>query len=323
MAHVFTSTRSAPSAAALGRQPARARASPMRCESDSFIWQPKVWMKYLRATESGDMSERPGRVNGIGLDSGPRRAGVSRAMRSLAAALLAFASAASAEGLDRDTLLTDAPAVPAVGTVRLTGAGVATQNTDNGATPTGSSSFTGSIGWTPIANLHGDVGAYFQVGAQGPAARIRYQLLNQFSHGLDLATGIRFKTVGFHPDQGEVEFLLAAGRRFGRFEVVLNGVFGVETGGEQGKDVEAKAFAGWRLSEAIRAGIDGRLQAEIQDEARPATTATGRDYDLTAGPAVSWMVSRTFQLQALFGVAQPKKSDKTSPAGVLSASLDF
>jgi len=120
-----------------------------------------------------------------------------------------------------------------------------------------------------------------------------------------------------------VEFLLAAGRRFGRFELVLNGVFGVETGGEQGKDVEAKAFAGWRFNEAIRAGIDGRLQAEIQDEARPSTTPTGRDYDLTAGPVVSWMVTRTFQLQALAGVAQPKKSDKTSPAGVLSASLDF
>src|SRR2546425_3527049 len=161
------------------------------------------------------MSERLNGVNGIGLDSCPRRAGGSRAMRSLATVLLAFASAASAEGLDRDTLLTDAPAVPPVGTVRLSGAGVATENADNGATPTGSSSFSGSIGWTPIANLNGDVGAYFQVGAQGPAARIRYQFLNQMSHGLDLATGIRFKTVGFHPDQGEVEFLLAAGRRFG------------------------------------------------------------------------------------------------------------
>ena len=42
---------------------------------------------------------------------------------------------------------------------------------------------------------------------------------------------MRFKTVGFHPDEGEVEFLLAAGRRFGRFEVVVNGVFGVETFG--------------------------------------------------------------------------------------------
>src|SRR6266478_1830126 len=120
--------------------------------------------------------------------------------------LSAFAvdmSDSRAEGLDRDTLLTDAPAVPPVGTVRVAGASVATEKTDNA-----SSSFTGSIGWTPIQNLHADVGAYFQSGAQGPAARIRYQLLNQHSHGFDLTTGIRFKTVGFHPDQGEAEVLL-------------------------------------------------------------------------------------------------------------------
>src|SRR5438132_7149033 len=164
-------------------------------------------------------------------------------MRPLPALVLVAASSAYAQGLDRDTLLTDAPAVAVVGIGRIAGAGAATEKSDSS-----SSSFTGSIGWTPIANLHADVGAYFQSGAQGPAARVRYQLLNQFSHGLDLATGVRFKTVGFHPDQGVVEFLLAASRRFGRFEVFLNGVFGVETGGEQGKDVEAKAFAGWRLS---------------------------------------------------------------------------
>jgi hypothetical protein len=242
-------------------------------------------------------------------------------MRPLAAALLAFASAASAQSLDRDTLLTDAPAVPAVGTVRVSGAGVATEKSDSS-----SSSFTGSIGWTPIKNLHGDVGAYFQAGAQGPSARVRYQLLNQFSHGLDLAAGVRFKTVGFHPDQGEVEFLLAGGRRFGRFEVVLNGVVGVETGGENGKDLEAKAFAGWLFSESLRAGIDSRLQAEIEDEAQPLTppgVSAVRDYDLTAGPTVAWMVTRTIQVQALVGVAQPKKTNTTSPVGVVYASIDF
>jgi hypothetical protein len=244
--------------------------------------------------------------------------GRSRAMRPLAAVLFAAASAASAQGLDRDTLLTDAPAVPAAGTVRVTGSGVATEKSDSS-----SSSFTGTIGWTPIANLAGDVGAYFQSGAQGPAARIRYQFLNQSSHGLDMSTGVRFKTVGFHPDQGELEFILAAGRRFGQFELVLNGVFGVETGGENGKDVEAKAFAGWRFTEALRAGIDGRLQAEIEDEAQPATPPVGRDYDLTVGPAVSWLVTRTIQVQALVGLAQPKKTDKTSPVGVVSASIDF
>jgi hypothetical protein len=246
-------------------------------------------------------------------------------MRPLPALLLVAASAASAQGLDRDTLLTDAPAVPPVGTVRVAGEGVATEKTDRA-----SSSFIGTIGWTPIQNLHADVGAYFQSGAQGPAARIRYQLFNQRSHGVDLATGMRFKTVGFHPDQGELEFLLAAGRRFGQFEMVVNGVFGVETGGANGKDVEAKAFAGWRFNEAVRAGIDGRLQAEVADEGRavmppvgtPTTTAV-RDYDLTAGPTVAWMVTRAIQVQGLVGLAQPKKTDKTTGVGVVYASIDF
>jgi hypothetical protein len=84
-------------------------------------------------------------------------------MRSFAALLLFAATAASAQGLDRDTLLTDAPAVPPVGTVRISGAGTATEKSDSS-----SSSITGSIGWTPFANLHADVGAYFQSGAQGP-----------------------------------------------------------------------------------------------------------------------------------------------------------
>jgi hypothetical protein len=50
---------------------------------------------------------------------------------------------------------------------------------------------------------------------------------------------------------------------------------------------------------------------------------TGRDYDLTTGPAISWLVMKNLQLQALVGVAQPKKSNITAPVGVLSASIDF
>ncbi len=243
-------------------------------------------------------------------------------MRSLAAVLLVAASAASAQGLDRDTLLTDAPAVPPKGTVRVAGTGVATEKTDSS-----SSSFTGTIGWSPIENLHADVGAYFQSGDQGPAARVRYQFLNQLSHGLDLSGGVRFKTVGFHPDQGEVEFIVAAGRRFGQFEAVLNGVFGVETGGANGKDAEVKAFAGWRFNPAVRAGVDFRVQAEVGEEEAaappPPGTPTVRDYDLTVGPSVSWMVTRTIQLQGLVGMTQPKKTDITSAIGALYASIDF
>ncbi|HUJ26609.1 MAG TPA: hypothetical protein VLW85_11365 [Myxococcales bacterium] len=241
-------------------------------------------------------------------------------------ALLLIAAAANAQGLDRDTMLTDAPAVPGQGTVRITGGFIGTTDT-NGVPGSegpvqGQVNLSGNIQWTPIQNLAGDVGAYFQVGAQGPSARVRYQFLDQSTAGIDLSGGIRFKTVGFHPDQGEVEFLVAAGRRFGHWELVLDGVFGVETGGGQGKDVEAKAFAGYRFGDALRAGVDSRLQAEVSDEEN-AAVSTGRDYDLTVGPTVSWLIMKNFQVQALVGMVQPKKTDLTSPLGFLSMSFDF
>jgi len=254
-------------------------------------------------------------------------------MRLFLLATACLALAARADGLDRDNLLTEAPAVPAKGTVRLSGVttGTSADTGVNGAQ--GQARIAGTIMWTPVANLAGDIGMYWQVGANGPSARVRYQILAQERAGLDLSAGSRFKTVGFHPDQGEVEFLLLAGRRFGRVELVLNGVFGVETGGQSGKDVEGKAFAGYRFSEDLRGGIDGRLQAEVADQGQTDPNApprTGRDYDLTVGPSVSWMVARNLsgiarnlQLQALVGMAQPKRTDVTSAVGIVSASIDF
>jgi hypothetical protein len=242
---------------------------------------------------------------------------------TLFAALALSAAAARADGLDRDSLLTDSPAVPNQGTVRVTGGVIGTTATEGVGNTQGQANLTGTIAWTPVQNLSGDVGAYYQIGAQGPSARLRYQFLSQSRAGLDMSAGVRFKTIGFHPDQGEVEFLIAAGRRFGKFEVALNGVFGVETGGGGGKDVEVKGFAGWRVSEAVRAGLDSRLQSEVSDQQASTTPKVGRDYDLTSGPAVSWMINRAIQVQALVGVAQPKKTDRTSPVGVVSASVDF
>src|SRR5205085_1228099 len=98
------------------------------------------------------------------------------------------------------------------------------------------------------------------------------------------------------------------------------------------KDVEVKAFGGWRFDDRLRAGIDERLQVEVGDEENVAggTVQRGRDYDFTAGPAVAWILARdlgrmvrNLQLQALVGVAQPKKTDVTSPVGIVSASVDF
>jgi hypothetical protein len=231
---------------------------------------------------------------------------------------------AAAAGLDRDTLLTDAPAVPDKGTVRVTGGVTGTSDSAGVDNVQGQANVTAAVQWTIFDRFAADVSAYFQVGQQGPAARVRYQILKQWDNGIDLSAGVRFKTVGFHPDQGEVELIVAAGRRFGQFELVLNGVFGVETAEGGGKDGEVKGFAGWRFNEALTAGIDGRIQAELaDDEEAAASIPKTRDYDLTAGPAVSWMVTRTIQLQLLAGLAQPKKTNITAPIGVVQASFDF
>lgn len=245
-------------------------------------------------------------------------------MRTILAALL-ISSAAAAQGLDRDTLLTDAPAVPSAGTVRLTGGVTGTSDSSGVGNVQGQALGTAAIQWSIFDRFAADVSAYFQIGQQGPSARVRYQILKQADYGLDLAGGVRFKTVGFHPDQGEVELFVAAGRTFGRFELVLNAVIGFETAEGGGKDGEVKAFAGYRLGESVRAGIDGRLQAELgDDEEETAAQVPGtRDYDLTVGPALSWLVTRQVQLQALVGLAQPKKTNITAPIGVVQVSFDF
>lgn len=245
-----------------------------------------------------------------------------------AAALAAFTStAASAAGIDRDMMLSEAPATPDKGTVRITGSGLGQSQTESGGT--NQSSVAGSIMWAPFQNFAGDVGIFYQGQESGPAARVRYQFLNQASMGLDMAAGLRFKTNSFHhrtggEHNGEVEFLLLAGRTFGPVELVLNGVFGMETGGANGKDIEVKAFAGWRFSDQLKAGLDGRLQADIEEEgAAPKPPNAPRDFDLSAGPAISWSITRQLNLQALVGVFMPKQTTITSPGGVLQASFDF
>jgi hypothetical protein len=249
-----------------------------------------------------------------------------RALVLCCSVLALAASAARADGFDRDTLLTDAPAVAEKGTVRVTGAGVGQGKTGDAATGT-TGSVTGSIQWAPFAGFAGDVGAYYQARDSGPSARVRYQFLKQADFGVDLSGGVRFKTYSFQradggKDHGEIEFIVAAGRRFGQWDLVVNGVFGMELGGGEGKDVELKGFGGYRFTDAVRAGVDFRVQVEAGD-AEVAVSNTGREYELTTGPAVSWQIGKNFQLQALAGMMQAKKMNTTVPVGVLSASIDF
>jgi hypothetical protein len=249
---------------------------------------------------------------------------------SLTLALLAALPARS-EGLDRDSLLAEAPAVPDRGTVRLAGTGYA-QKEDAGNT----GAITGSLLWSPIDRLAVDVGLYLQgqgAGAQadnGPQARLRFQALRQRDAGVDLSVGVRVKKIGFFkvPNEGEpggeVELLLLAGRRLGPVDVILNVVFGSELGGP-GKDMEGKAFVGFRADERLRFGVDGILQAEFKDEVGY-KTPRAPDMNFLLGPTASVLLLQDrLQLQLLVGAAKPRGAEwaDTTLGGLLSVALDL
>ncbi len=244
---------------------------------------------------------------------------------SILASLL-FSICCWADGLDRDTLLTEAPATPKAGTVRITGGGGGATQSDNPGTASGV--VNAAILWAPINHLAADIGAYFQDGSVGPSARVRYQFLNQADHGVDMAAGARFKLVGFSSraedltPKHEAELLLAAGHKFGRLDTIVNAVVGTELG-DPGKDAELKAYVGYNLSDSLRCGVDGRIQAEFVDE-HGTKRPTAADTAFAVGPAASWMVTPKIQVQALVGAAKARGAGtKTGLGGQLAGSFDF
>jgi hypothetical protein len=236
--------------------------------------------------------------------------------------VLGVSQLAIAGGLDRDAILTEAPATPDSGTVRVSAGGGSTQTTDS----TAETVLSGTVMWAPADGFAADVGAYFQSAGttSGPSARVRYQFFAQKDVGFDLAGGIRYKSAGFDPNEAEVELLVAAGRRVGRFDLMFNTVMGFETAGG-GKDLELKGFAGYRISDSLRAGLDSRIQVEVGDSEQVTGAAAqgGSDLDAIAGPAMSWMVTKSVQLQGVVGVAKPKGALRTGATGQLFVSIDI
>jgi hypothetical protein len=236
-------------------------------------------------------------------------------------------SSANASGLDRDSLLTESPAGPKAGTVRVS-AGANGQPT--GAGDSGSTGgISGNVLWAPISRVAADVGLYAQGADSGPTIRLRIQILKQEDLGLDLCIGARFKEFGFFKKEGggapngEFEYLLAVGHSFGPIDAMLDAVVGFEAGGP-GSDIEGKAFVGYHLTRTLRVGADARVQGEYKNENGYKKPDLTNDVDLIAGPAASWLVlNDKLQLQALVGVAKPKGAANASPGGLLALAFDF
>ena len=248
------------------------------------------------------------------------RAVTARLWPAVALTCVLFGRGAAAQMMDVDGLLTDAAAVPRAGTVRVFGSGGGQSGSAEGGGAVGS--VAGSLLWVPFQNLGGDLGAYYQTGRSGPAVRVRYQVLAQDWAGIDLSLGARYKSEGFSElGHGEVEGIVALGRSFGRFDLVLNLVYGAEIG-DPGMDAEVKSLVGWRFTDSFRLGGEVRIQTEIHDEdgwKAPTMVTT----DIIGGPAAFWRVARPLTLQALVGVTKPAGSTEAGFIALAGLSIDL
>jgi hypothetical protein len=212
----------------------------------------------------------------------------------------------------RDGLFTDAAAVPSQGTIRFTTSSGAAPARESGASDV---EFSTSVLWSILPGVAAGVAASNEGGSLTPSVSLRWQFLSQESAPVNAATLLRFKSVGFDATGSEIEAAAAVGRTFGRLLLVGNAVAGKGFGGDNAVDIELKTGINWSFSETLHAGAEARVRSEVALESE--TAKVGREFDLTAGPTISWRADHLL-VQAIAGWGVPRG---TAPAGPMAMAL--
>ncbi|WNG28955.1 hypothetical protein F0U62_36870 [Cystobacter fuscus] len=244
---------------------------------------------------------------------------ISRTFVTLVLGLPVLARAAEDDWNMRDTLLTEAAAVPGAGTVRVSAGGGLDQS-DDGA-DSSVTSLGASLLWSPVTNLALGVSSQWQGGSFTPAASVRWQLLSEAVAPVNLTAFVRFRAVGMESTGSELDAKLAFGRTLGRVGLTGNVLVGKGLGHRGDVDFEASSLASYRLTSAFRTGIEGRVHFELVDEFKTPEDR-GRPFGLVVGPTASY-VWKGFQLQGLVGWSSPRGSAPTGVVAQALATFDF
>lgn len=190
-----------------------------------------------------------------------------------------------------DNVLTEAAVVPTQGTKRFAlGAGGL-------GLETGTARASFSALWAFKGPLAAMASAVYEGGALAPSLALRWQLMAQEKWGVNLATSLRYKAVGFDPKGSELELGAALGRQIGALSLVGNLVVGHGFAELEAADVELHSSALWSFSARVTAGIDARGRSEIEPDK---IEVNGLAWDVLAGPTVAVAVG-PMRLQAIAG----------------------
>lgn len=157
------------------------------------------------------------------------------------------------------------------------------------------------------ATLHGPLSVRAGAGYVGPRGEARpsvslaLQALRQSAHGVDLSLYGGFQSQGFNTVSA-LDVTVALGRQFGRVGILTNVGYGY--GLQAGEHYGAFRLAGLaRLLPSFHLGFDARGRIDLERDADE--PADEPDFDLTAGPVLTWSIQR-FSLTASGGVAAMK-----------------
>lgn len=134
-----------------------------------------------------------------------------------------------------------------------------------------------------------------------PTAGARVQALSEPDQGIDLSVGVFYKPEGFTEGEGEIEAVVALGRRFGRVGLIGDLVYGQDPEGRE-RDGEVRLAALYDATARIELGLDSRLRIDLGTEDEKLEEEGGAEYDLLAGPLVSYTLGPV-ALSAVAGIS--------------------
>jgi hypothetical protein len=220
--------------------------------------------------------------------------------------------------MDRFFVLSESAAVPPTD-VRAETSGDATSQ--SGEDSAGGLGVSQRVEFVIIKGLALRAGAELRNTGNGftPSAQAKYQFLKQKQHGVNLSGAMRYKQVGFQSDGGEMEGVVAAGRRWGAILGTANLVVGTELGKPEG-DIEGHVGLGYLLTENLVVGLNTRYQHEFETE--KVGKHPGREFELMSGAMVgyNWNI---VDVSLLGGYYMPRATESSGPLAMLRVGLNF
>jgi hypothetical protein len=251
-----------------------------------------------------------------------------------AAGALAFVATPAAAQTSPPVAESDAPEAPLApsAVVRAAEAGQFLPLTyaptvgETAAVASGYAGYDGSLG--AVMESHAEVWLWGPIALRGaaelgdtsrrirPSIGARVQLLSQARHGVAGAVTVTYRAEGFSEAEGEIETLIALGRRVGTTTLIANLAYGQDPEGNE-RDGEVRAAAFRRLSRRLHLGVDGRWRFDLGSNADKLRASHEPTTDLDAGP-VAMLALGPVALTAETGASLVRRIGGDTKLGVVA-----